>query len=914
MSRVPGPGLFRGLVARVRSLIRGLWRRADVEAEMQEEFRHHMEMRAEDLVRRGLAPREARRQARLEFGHVETHREHARAARGLRLFDQLRFSWIDVKLGLRLMVKHPWLTLAAVFALAVGIPIGLAPVHLADAIKAPLPEDPGNRVRAIRYWDPVATRAAMPGFLEFEFWSGRLSSFSTLAAFTSASYNVASDDGRAAPVAGAEVTASTFAILVRPPLLGRTLDAVDQAPGAPNVVVIGHDLWASRFASDPQVIGRTIRVGEEAHTVVGVMGKGFLFPANGQLWLPLREESLGLGRGTPVKVFGRLSEGVSAEAAQVELRAIGRPDFGDSTESSTRFLPEVVPFGMSFIGLPRGGLASLPEFIFFRILAWVLLLVACGNVAMLVFAQTATRFRELAIRTALGAGRVRILSQMFAETLILSLLAAGIGVFSVGWVIGQINFAALAGREGTPYWLSLGVTGTTLVRALLLAGVSATVAGVLPAVRLTGKGIQESIKRAETGRSGIRFGGGTSALVVADVAVSLAAFVFSLTLVNKMMDRPNADVLAGIPAEEYLAVEVRMPMERIRGDTAAWQRRTVERWASTQQDLVERLRAEPDVRSVAVADALPRMDPRSRPFEVEGGEGSSSASTRWVRTVRVDLAFFDALSQPILAGREFNQGDLKEEASPLIVNTVFVNRELGGHDPLARRIRFTTPGGGDEGPWHPIVGVVGHLGTNMVNPEGGPAVYLPAAPGTLNPAQVGIHVGPFPERLAPRLREIAAAVDPNLILGTPAVLSEVYQGDWYITLGVAGGLMLLVGVLVALAVSGIYAMLSFSVSERTREIGIRTALGAPRGVLVATILRRTLFQLGLGATLGIPLAARLSVAIGGMSGGSRSPLYASLMALGLAAALVVFIGLISCLVPTRRVLKVEASEALRMEG
>jgi hypothetical protein len=210
--------------------------------------------------------------------------------------------------------------------------------------------------------------------------------------------------------------------------------------------------------------------------------------------------------------------------------------------------------------------------------------------------------------------------------------------------------------------------------------------------------------------------------------------------------------------------------------------------------------------------------------------------------------------------------------------------------------------------------MVGHLGANMVNPKGGPAVYLPAAPGTLNPAQIGIHVGPAPERLAPRLREIAAAVDPNLILGNPVVLRDVYQGDWYITLGVAGGLMLLVGVLVALAVSGIYAMLSFSVSERTREIGIRTALGARQGVLVATILRRTLVQLALGALFGIPLAARLFGAIDGTPTGGSSPILASLMALGLAVALVVFIGLVSCLVPTRRVLRVEASDALRAEG
>lgn len=914
MSPFPGPWPFRGHVARVRSMIRGLWRRAEVEAEMQEEFLHHLEMRADDLVRRGLNPSDARRQARLEFGHVETHREHARAARGLRLFDQIRFSWIDVKLGLRMLVKHPWLTLAAVFALAVGIPTGLAPVHLANAVVAPLPEDPGNRVRAIRLWDPATTSSAVPGYMDFEFWSEQLTSFSALAAFSTSSFNVASEDGRAVPVAGARVTASAFAVLGRPPLLGRTLDGADEIPGAPTVVVIGHDLWASRFGSDPGIIGRTIRVGADQHTVVGIMGEGFLFPAHEQLWLPLREESPGPGRGSPVRIFGRLSEGVSPDAAQVELTAIGRRDFGDSPEVSTRLLPEVVPFGLSFTGLPRGGFASMPEFIYVQILAWVLLLVACGNVAMLVFARAATRFRELAIRTALGAGRFRIISQMFAETLILSLLAAALGVFSVNWVLGRINLAAIAGEADMPYWLSLGVNGTTLVRALALAAASATVAGVIPALRITGKGVQESIKRAEAGRSGIRFGGVTGALVVADVAISVAAIGLALGLVNRMMDRPTAEVLAGIPAEEYLAVEVRIPMGHIRGEAVEEQRRTIQRWAAIQSALVERLRAEPGVRSVAVADALPRMEPRALPFEVEGVEASPDSRTRWVRTVRVDLDFFDALGQPILTGRAFTRADLKADASAIIVNTVFADRELGGKDPLGQRIRFTTPRGGDDAPWLRIVGVVGHLGTNMVNPEGGPAVYLPAPPGTLNPAQFGIHVGPSPGRLAPRLREIAAAVDPNLILGNPVVLSDVYQGDWYIALGVAGGLMLLVGVLVTLAVSGIYAMQSFSVSERTREIGIRTALGASQGVLVATILRRTLLQLGLGALLGMPLAARLFLELGETPGRSGSPFLAFLMALGLAVAIVVFIGLVSCLVPTRRVLKVEASEALRAEG
>lgn len=881
---------------------------------MQEEFRHHIEMRTEDLVRRGLSRREAARQARLEFGHVETHREHARAARGLRWFDQVRFSWIDVRLGLRMLVKHPWLTLAAVFALAVGIPVGLAPIHLSEAVEAPLPEDPGNRVRAIRYWDPETTSAAIPAYQDFEFWSKRLKAFSSLAAFRTSSYNVAAEDGHAAPVPGALVTASAFDILGRPPLAGRTLGIADQVPGAPNVVVIGYDLWTSRFGSDPGVVGRTVRVGAVQHTVVGIMPRGFLFPTREQLWLPLREElAPGSGRGSAVRVFGRLAEDVPPEAAQSELSAVGSPVVAEPSAAGARLQPEVVPFGMSFVGLPRGGLTSLPEFLYFQMLAWALLLVACGNVAMLVFARTATRFRELAVRSALGAGRARIISQMFVETFVLAVLAAVVGVFSINWVIGRVNLAVLAGETGLPYWLSLEVTSATLVRALILAVVSATVAGVVPAIKITGKGIQQSIRRAESGRSGIRFGGVTSALVVADIAIAVAAVGIALGMADRMLDGRVADALAGIPAEEYLAVEVRMPTDELRGDGAAERRRVAQRLAATQVALVERLRAEPGVKSVAVADALPRMDPRRRPYEVEGTDRPAGRPRRWVPIVQVDVSFFDALSQPILAGRGFDHADLEAREAPVVVNNVFVDRVLGGRDPIGRRVRFTTPADAADSPWHEIVGVVGHLGVNMVNSQGGEAVYLPAAPGTVNPMQLAIHVGASPEILAPRLRELAAEVDPDVILETPVVLSDVYQGDWYLLMAITGGLLVLVGVLVALAVSGIHAMMSFSVSERTREIGIRTALGAPRGALVVAILRRSFLQIGVGALLGMPVAAFVFLQLRDDAGWGSSVLAFS-TALALAVGIVVVVALFSCLVPTRRVLRVEASEALRAGG
>jgi len=193
MPRIPGFGFLAGVVSRARSLFRGLRSRSAVEADMTEEFRVHIAMRAEDLMRDGLSRREATRQAHLEFGHVEKHKDAARASRGLRIFDQIGFSWLDVKLGLRMLVAHPGLTLVTGFALAVGIPVGMAPMHLANAIEAPLPEDPQNRVRAIRLWDPATTSVALPTYFELDALRSQVTTFQALGAFRNASYNVASD-------------------------------------------------------------------------------------------------------------------------------------------------------------------------------------------------------------------------------------------------------------------------------------------------------------------------------------------------------------------------------------------------------------------------------------------------------------------------------------------------------------------------------------------------------------------------------------------------------------------------------------------------------------------------------------------------------------------------------------------------
>ncbi len=898
----------RVLIAQIRSLFRAVLRRDDVESEIQAEFQHHLEMRTADLVRTGLSEDEAAHQARREFGHFDTHRGDARASRGFRPLDQIRFSWLDVKLALRMLVKHPLLSLAAVFALAVGIPVGVAPTHLAKAVEAPLPGDAENRVRAIRLWNPATSAVDVTGYEDFAFWKVALRSFSAMAAFRTSSYNVASEDGRAASVPGAELSPAAFSMLRVTPRLGRALNATDAERAAPAVVVLGHSLWESRFGSDTLIIGRSIRIGREMRTVVGVMPAGFRFPANEQLWLPLLSQSAGVvGALSPVRIIGRLADGISAEQAQAELSARGLPPFANEPDSRARLRPEVVPFGLLYLGLPRGGFDAQLEYRFAQLLSFVLLLVACGNVAMLVFARTATRFREMAIRTALGASRARIVSQIFVETLVLAVVAAGVGVLAIGWGLRHVNLAAIAGESALPYWLSLDVTGGDLLRALLFAGVSATVAGVVPAIRITGKAVHQHTR----GKSGVRFGRVTGALVVADIAISVAAIGFALSIADRATVG-ESDRFAGIPAAEYLAVQFRLADDGVLKSGVELNHDLIERTAAAQRELVAGLRAEPGISAVAVGSALPRMEHQSAPFEVEGLDRSPNAPPQWVRMARVDVGFFEALGHRVVAGRDFTRADLDSGRRTAIVNSAFVARELEGKDVIGRRVRFPAKKG-TESAWYEIVGVVGHLGVNMVNAEKGAAVYLPASPGSINPMWIGIHANVSPLSLAPRVREIADKVAPDFAMRQVTVLSEVHQGDWYLVVGVAVGLIVLVGVLVALAASGIYAMLSLSVSERTREIGIRTALGAQRRDVVLMILKRSLVQIGIGAMLGLPIAARVvHLTIGSTAG--QSPLMSVIVALGLAASLVSIVGVISCTIPTRRVLAVEASEAMRSDG
>src|SRR5688500_958966 len=352
--------MIPGLIARGRSLWRGVRRRTDVEAEMAEEFRHHLELRAADLVRAGLSPEEARRQARLDFGCAELHKDAAREARGLGPFDGLRVSWLDVKLAARMLVKYPGLTLVGGLAFAFAIWVAAGAFEFAGQVLFPrLPLPDAGRVVALESWDAAAGRAEPRVLHDFAAWRAELKSVAELGAYRLAQRNLITSDGESRPAEVAEISASAFRVAGARPLLGRALGDADERPGAPAVAVIGHDVWQARFGGDPNVVGRVVRLGRTPTIVVGVMPEGYAFPRAQSLWIPLRLNPVEYprGGGPGLGLFGRLAPGVTLEEAQAELTTWGRRAAADFPSTHQHLRPRGLPYAQAGALVDGGGRA-----------------------------------------------------------------------------------------------------------------------------------------------------------------------------------------------------------------------------------------------------------------------------------------------------------------------------------------------------------------------------------------------------------------------------------------------------------------------------------------------------------------------------------------------------------------------------
>jgi putative ABC transport system permease protein len=848
-------------------------------------------------------------------------------------------NWLDLKLGGRMLVKYPGLTIVGGLAMAFAIWVGLVIFQVVGLFVHPtLPLSEGARLVEIRSMDLAANVEEEKVLHDFLEWRQSLRSLTDVGAWRDWSRNLIVSAGDARPVNVAEMSVSGFRVADGEPLMGRVLVEADEHPAAPAVAVIGYDVWRTRFGSDPNVLGRTVQLGSEDATVVGVMREGFEFPVSHDVWLPLKTAVLDQKprSGPAITVFALLAPGETMQTAQAELTTFGRRAAARLPATHQHLEPRVRPYAM--MAAPGGPGDIWIMYSIYSFMAVLVILIA-GNVGLLLFARAASREADLVVRTALGASRGRIVAQMFAEALVLGGVAAIVGVTAADFALRTWGTVFLETNMGRlPFWFDLSLSPRAFAVAIVLTVAGAAVAGIIPAMKIT-RGMAHRLKQTTAGSGGLQFGGVWTVVIVAQVA---ATVIFpALVYVEQSLLRRVQDFDPGFATEQYLAVQMEWdyPVDGGSNVDAATLERNA-RLAATLEELRRRVAAQPGVGGVTFTEELPTTNHPQKiiemGYDLHGGASASAGGSnaepplREATIAAVDPSYFEVLHAPVLTGRGFTTADAVPGARVAIVDQGFVDQILQGRNAVGQQVRFRYPGPSSRrwgpgnpddpagpGDWYEVIGVVRELGVGAPTQPGRAAgFYIPGTPDLFDQVHMMVHVrGGDPMRLAPQVRDAATAVDPSLRLVNVQRANEANNDILWVM-----GLWLRITVVLSsvalvLSLAGIFAVLSFTVARRTREIGVRVALGASRQRVVAATFRRPMLQVTLGVVVGTAIVFTGATLIRHTEfPGSESDLTLQGMAMIIAYGIVMLaVCMLGCVVPTRRALNIEPTLALRTE-
>ncbi|MQA90529.1 MAG: FtsX-like permease family protein [Gemmatimonas sp.] len=712
-----------------RNRLRAVLNRDAVESELDDELAYHLELEIEENLRSGMPLAEARRQARIAFGGMEKHKEGVRDAR---TFGWLTGAALDLKLAWRLLIKSPGMTVVGGLGIAVAVAIGTLFFSVQDMIlHSTLPFEEGERVVALEVHADTGLERRI--LYEFALWRQELTSVEEIGAWRPATRTLVVAGGGAGPVQMVEMSASGFRLARLPARLGRTVLEEDELGGAPAGAVISSGVWRTYFSGDPDVVGREIRLGTVPYTVVGVMPQGFAFPVNHELWVPLRTDRTPAAprAGPLVSVFGRLAPGATMESAAAELATLGQRMTAAYAGTHARLRPRLLPY-------TKQGLDARVTIVFgvAQTLTILLLVVICVNIAVLVHARTTARTGEIAVRSALGASRLRIIGQLFAEALALTLGAALAGL-AIAAVVLEVAANALEEQGPLSFWMQLGLSPAAVLYALALAVAGAAIVGVIPALKATGRQLRSGIDGS--GRTaGLRLGRIWTVQIVVQVAIASAIFPAATfgawEFFQSGLTRPQ------FPAAEFLTGRLDMETEAAgnEGGRAAEVERAA-RFDDRVRELTTRLEADPSVAHVTFAkQSVGNSLPGTVVIE-DLPRAPDEPRTSAVRALEVDLDVFEGFGIPVLEGQGFRPGDLAEGATAVVVNRAFVEDVLGGRNAVGREMRYTAPPrlstGVDTLRRYQIVGVVGNQLVVSEDPLGGGRPRLP--PDYARPARVG---------------------------------------------------------------------------------------------------------------------------------------------------------------------------------
>jgi predicted permease len=880
--------------SRLASLWRNLVHKKRSERDLDDEVRAYAAILEDENVARGLPPEEARRRALVEMGGMEQVKEDVRAVRMGALLETVAQ---DARYGLRALAGVPGFTVAAVLALALGIGATTAIFSVVDAVLLrPLPYREPARLAVLlhRGRNPVAPA----NFLD---WKRDASSFEAMGA---ADFWQANLTGVDTPerVKGLHVTANLLPMLGVPPLIGRLFAPDEDAPGREHTVVLGYRLWQRRFGGDPSVLGRTVTLDGEAHTVVGVMPRGFEFPpfwARGaEMWaaMPLADRAANRSAQS-LRVFGRLSPGTSLPKARAEIATLtGRLEQaypGTNRDVRVLSLEDVV------VGDVRAALLVLLGAVAF------VLLISCANVAHMLLARAATRHKEVALRVALGASRGRMIRQLLTESVLLA---------SIGGLAGVVLAAAATravvafGPADIPRLDTTVLDLRVLVFAVGVSFLTGIAFGLAPAVQASAPDLNRGLRESERGSTA---GAGRHRLrrllMASEVSLALVLLVGAGLMIRTFVALRGVD--PGFRPDHVLTAVV-----SVTGSTAAAPGRRL----GFYRDVLERVRAMPGVVSAGAINHLPLAgDVWGVPFAVEGRPRPAVGDSPHATFRAVLPGYFETMGLPLVRGRDFTDRDALGAPGVVIVNEWTARRHWPGEDAIGRRITFDDL---DKNPqWFTVTGVARDAARSDWAAPPEEEVYLPLLQSQryLESPQpqytyltVVARTRSDPAALVPALREAVRSADRGV------TLSEVQTMDEVVARATASPrfYLLLLGsfaaAALALAAVGIYGVMSYSVARRTNEIGIRMALGAQPGDVLRLVMREAVGVAALGGAAGLLIAMLLTRLMGGLLYGVGATDPVTFAAVG---ATLTFVALVATYVPARHAVRVDPLSALRAE-
>jgi predicted permease len=796
--------------------------------------------------------------------------------------------WQDARYGLRMLMKNPGFTLTAVITLALGIGATSVIFSFVNGILLrPLPYRDSDRLVLLDENAPKRGIASMgvsyPDFLD---WREQNRVFTGVAAYDGGWDYTLTGIGEPEELLCAWASYNAFEILGVAPILGRTFTAEEEGWKNGLVGILSHDLWVRRFGAKPDVIGRTIALNTRSHTVIGVMPPGFKFPKVADLWVPM-PPVMGGRTDHGWSAIARLKLGVTLEQARSDMTAVARHIEEQNPDTNEGVGVKLIPLREGLAGDYRKALLILMGVV------GLVLLIACVNVANLLLARASARTKEVAIRTALGAGRWRVFRQLLTESVVLGVMGGALGLMLAFWGL-DLLLAAIP--TDLPFWMRFDLDGRVLGFTAGVTLLTALIFGAAPALQASKVDLNEALKEGGRSSSGAGRHRTLRTLVVAEVALSLVLLIGAGLMMRSFMRLQHTN--SGFNPENLLTLRLNLPVAKYDFP----QRRAFF------QQLLERTRATPGVEAAGAAFNLPlREAPSESSLTVEGYPALPPGQAPMVNTNVITPDYFRTMGIPLLIGRDFNDADTGDSMSVTIIDERLAREYWPNESPIGKRITLGPPE--DKEPWYTIVGVVGAVKNESLNLTRRKTVYVPHAQYSTDDMSLAIRAR-NPENLAPAIQRQVKAMNPDLPIINMQTMTEVISDSiwqprlYAILFGVFAAVAL------ALASVGLYGVMAYSVSERSREIGIRIALGAQRRdvlkLVVAQGLTLTLIGIGIGLAAALALTRLMRSLLFEVS--VTDPLTFA----GLAALLSV-VALLACYLPARRATKVDPMVSLKCE-